>query len=100
LTVTEGKRALPRVAFGALLEAGLIKPGAILTDSKKRWKATVRIDGSLEHKGDNASIHRMGAKVQGLDACNGWTFWHVLESGNMTLIDDLRSDYRKLNKVT
>ena len=99
LEVTQGKRALPRVAFGALLESGLIKPGATLVDSKNRWQATVRIDGSLEHKGESASIHRMGAKVQGLDACNGWTFWHVRFGKKLTCIDDLRTEYRKVNKL-
>ena len=95
LVVTTGKRAEPRVAFGALLESGLLKPGAMLTDSKKRWKAKVRIDGSLEHEGETASIHRMGAKVQGLDACNGWTFWHVKDGKNWVQIDELRKTYRK-----
>ncbi len=99
LKVTEGKRSLPRVPFAALLEAGLLKPGAILSDSKKRWQAVVRIDGSLEHKGESASIHRMGAKVQGLDACNGWTFWHLVEDNGLTCIDDLRTVYRKMNKL-
>lgn len=99
LTVTVGKRALPRVAFGSLLEAGLIEPGAILTDSKKRWQATVRIDASLEREGESASIHRMGAKVQGLDACNGWTFWHVVTGDKMVCIDDLRDIYRKEHMV-
>lgn len=99
LTVTVGKRALPRVAFGALLEAGLIEPGAILTDSKKRWQATVRIDASLEREGESASIHRMGAKVQGLDACNGWTFWHVVTGDKMVCIDELRDIYRKEHMV-
>ncbi|MGI9352642.1 MAG: site-specific DNA-methyltransferase [Rhizobiaceae bacterium] len=95
LVVTTGKRAEPRVAFGALLESGLLKPGAVLSDSKKRWKAKVRIDGSLEHEGETASIHRMGAKVQGLDACNGWTFWHVIDGKTWKPIDELRKTYRR-----
>ena len=94
LVVTTGKRAEPRVAFGALLESGLLKPGAVLTDSKKRWKAKVRIDGSLERDGETASIHKMGAIVQGLDACNGWTFWHVKNGSNWIQIDELRKTYR------
>ncbi len=94
LVVTTGKRAEPRVAFGALLESGLLKPGTVLTDTKKRWKAKVRIDGSLEHNGETASIHRMGAKVQGLDACNGWTFWHTIEGKNLVKIDEIRKTYR------
>jgi modification methylase len=36
----------------------------------------VRADGTLSLGRDAGSIHRLGAMVQGLDACNGWTFWH------------------------
>jgi modification methylase len=32
----------------------------------------------------------MGARVQGLDACNGWTFWHYERVGGLTQIDELR----------
>ncbi len=95
LVVTTGKRAEPRVAFGALLETGLLKAGDTLTDSKKRWKAKVRIDGSLEREGETASIHKMGAKVQSLDACNGWTFWHVKQGKDWVVIDTLRKQYRE-----
>ena len=94
LQVTTGKRAEPRVAFGSLVESGYLKPGTLLTDSKKRWKAKVRIDGSLENAGETASIHRMGAMVQGLDACNGWTFWHFAEGAELKQIDELRKAYR------
>ncbi len=94
LTVTTGKRALPRVAFGAVIEAGLLSAGDVLQDSKKRWSAKIRIDGSLEWDGETASIHRMGAKVQGLDACNGWTFWYIDKGDGFKPIDDLRNQYR------
>lgn len=94
LAVTTGKRAEPRVAFGALIESGLLSAGTKLFDGKKRWAATVRIDGSLEIDGETASIHKMGAKVQGLDACNGWTFWHTENAGNLTQIDEIRKRYR------
>ena len=95
LAVTTSKRAEPRVAFGALIESGLLHAGTQLTDSKRRWQATVRIDGSLEEGGETASIHRTGARVQGLDACNGWTFWHFEQDGKLMPIDHLRDRYRK-----
>ena len=94
LAVTTGKRAEPRVAFGALIETGLLSAGTVLTDTKKRWQATVRLDGSLVMAGESASIHRMGAKVQGLDACNGWTFWHYEDGGKLLQIDEIRKKYR------
>jgi modification methylase len=90
LEVSRSKRAEPRVAFGALVEAGLVTPGAVLTDSRGRHRAEVRIDGTLRSGTHAGSIHRVGALVQGLDACNGWTFWHTERAGKRVPIDDLR----------
>jgi modification methylase len=36
----------------------------------------------------------LGAKVQGLDACNGWTFWHFDDGQSLRPIDELRSVIR------
>lgn len=94
LTMVEGKRSAPRIPFGNLIEAGLIRPGETVTDAKAEIAAIVRTDGSLlsgEHQG---SIHRVGAAVQGRDACNGWTFWHVERGGVRRPIDDLRTEVR------
>lgn len=90
LRVIPGKRAEPRVAFSSLLESGLIASGTVLYDTRRRWAAQVRADGTLFFEGQAASIHRMGAKVQGLDACNGWTFWHYEDGEKLTPIDELR----------
>ncbi len=90
LTVMTGKRAEPRVAFVSLLDTGLIAPGATLYDTCKRWAAKVRADGTLAIGENAGSIHKMGAEVQGLDACNGWTFWHYERAGGLTPIDELR----------
>ncbi|WOC15309.1 site-specific DNA-methyltransferase [Pseudochrobactrum sp. MP213Fo] len=94
LKVMTGKRAEPRVAFISVIEAGLLRPGAVLCDAKRRHAAIVRADGTLAVNGDAGSIHRMGAKVQGFDACNGWTFWHYEEEGVLKSIDLLRSEMR------
>src|SRR3954464_10478735 len=45
-------RDAPRVAFSALVERGLVKPGAKLVDGKKRHRALVRADGAVS-LGDN-----------------------------------------------
>ncbi len=94
LKVMTGKRAEPRVAFVSVIEAGLLRPGTVLCDAKRRHAAIVRADGTLSASGDAGSIHRMGAKVQGFDACNGWTFWHYEENGVLKPIDALRAEIR------
>lgn len=89
------KRAEPRIPFGTLLEAGLIAPGAVLADARGRHRATVRADGTIAVGDAAGSIHRMGALVQGADACNGWTFWHVERAGRLEPIDVLRGEVRR-----
>jgi len=87
-------REAPRVPFAALVERGLVVPGITLVDAKKRHQALVRADGALALGEAVGSIHRIGALAQGLEACNGWTFWHVETSQGLTLIDTLRAKVR------
>jgi modification methylase len=87
-------REAPRVAFASLIERGLISPGAKLVDAKRRHKALVRADGAIALGETVGSIHRIGAVAQGLEACNGWTFWHVETSDGLTSIDALRAEVR------
>jgi modification methylase len=87
------KRDAPRIPFGALVETGMLAPGALLTDSKRRWQARVLADASLEWDGQQGSIHRIGAAAQGAPACNGWTFWHYEEEGALAPLDTLRQRY-------
>lgn len=88
------KRAEPRIPFGALIETGLLKPGAVLTDPSRRHIAKVRADGSLAAGDATGSIHQIGAKVQGAPACNGWTFWHIEQRGKLVPIDVYRQKLR------
>ncbi|ODT79591.1 site-specific DNA-methyltransferase [Devosia sp.] len=91
---TTPKRKEARIPFGSLVEQGLIEPGAQLFDAGRRYSAMVRADGSLVSGRHQGSIHKVGALVQGSEACNGWTFWHHEQNGRMAPIDDLRSDIR------
>jgi modification methylase len=88
------KRSAPRVAFGSLVEMGLIEPGTELYDDRQRYSALVRADGSLVSGDHMGSIHRVGALVQGAEACNGWTFWHARQGSRLAPIDDFRSQVR------
>lgn len=94
LMVTKSKRAEPRVPFGSIIERGLIEPGSKLYDSRGRHAATVRADGTLACQEEAGSIHKIGAHVQGAEACNGWTFWHFKADGQMKPIDLLRQQVR------
>jgi modification methylase len=87
-------REAPRVPFSTLVERGLVMPGIRLVDAKKRHQALVRADGALALGEAVGSIHRIGALAQGLEACNGWTFWHVETPQGLTVIDALRARVR------
>ena len=87
------KREQPRVAFGVLVESGLVGAGTKLTDAKRRWTATVRADGSIACEAHAGSIHKVGAALQGAPSCNGWTFWHVEEGGSLIVLDALRQQH-------
>ena len=88
------RRSEPRVAFAAVVEAGLARPGEQLFDVGRRCSAVVRADGALALGPAVGSIHKIGALAQGLPACNGWSFWHIERAGRLTPIDDLRAVMR------
>ena len=92
--VAPQKREEPRIPFGTLVERGLLKPGEVLFDARRRWTAKVRADGTVISADAKGSIHRVGAHVQGAPACNGWAFWHVERKGAMVPIDALRQRVR------
>jgi modification methylase len=87
-------REAPRVPFATLIERGLVSAGAQLTDARRRHKALVRADGAVALGEKVGSIHRIGALVQGLEACNGWAFWHVETPKGLISIDALRAEIR------
>jgi len=91
---TPEKRQEPRVAFGELVERGMLRAGDELVDVRRRVIARVNADGSIAAGGDRGSIHQIGAKVQNAPACNGWTFWHTKSSGRYVPIDALRERIR------
>jgi modification methylase len=94
LATFQTARDAPRVPFATLIERGMISPGDKLTDAKRRVKALVRADGAVALGETVGSIHRIGALAQGLEACNGWTFWHVETKRGLTSIDHFRSEIR------
>jgi modification methylase len=110
LELTQSPKAQPRVAFGTLVERGLVKPGMQLFGparaaqnkarkvSGSQIKARVRADGSVklgaEKNAPSGSIHKMGAAAQGAPSCNGWTYWHYKDGEKLVPIDNLRQKVR------
>ncbi|GAD60242.1 modification methylase [Brevundimonas abyssalis TAR-001] len=94
LAVMGSKKAEPRVPFGALVEAGLLRPGDRLYCPRGEREARVRADGSLAHGDLTGSIHKLGALLDNAPACNGWTFWRYKTDRGFQLIDDLRTQMR------
>ena len=98
LDTVENKKSKPRIPFGSLVEMGIIKPGSILFDQKRKFNAKIMADGSLKHKGNEGSIHRVAAKIMGTESYNGWTYWYCNIKGNSVSIDNLRQ--RLISKNT
>tara|TARA_A100001388_G_scaffold233468_1_gene186450 strand:- start:52 stop:660 length:609 start_codon:yes stop_codon:yes gene_type:complete len=90
----EQKREQPRIPFGWLLERGLLEPGQVLTDSRRRHSARVRADGTLTTGEFKGSIHQVGAFVQKAPACNGWQYWYAEKLGKLVPIDLYRQKIR------
>jgi len=94
LVSTPAKRKEARIPFGWLVERGLLKPGEVLHDERRRYKARVRADGTLISADVRGSIHQVGAQVQKAPACNGWQFWCMEVKGELVPIDVLRQKLR------
>ena len=93
LATMNAGRTAPKVAFGALVEGGLVPPGTQLFDRKRRWSAQVRADGSLMCGTQAGSIHGLGKELQGAPSCNGWSFWHIERGDTFEPLDTIRQLY-------
>ena len=89
--LTQSKRNQPRFKFGILVESGELSPGTILYSRNRRYRGIVKADSFIQTELGTGSIHKAGALVQGIDACNRWDFWHFeTHEGNLKPIDELR----------
>ena len=86
----------PRVPFGKLLEAGLLRPGENLYFRKNRsLNAKVKPDGRLRINGFEGSIHQTGSYLSGGSPCNGWEHWYYRDGeGELRSINALREVVR------
>jgi len=92
-----GKRDLPRVPFGRLLERGLLRPGQKLYFGRNgRLAATVLANGHIKYKNFIGSIHQVGRDIS-QSPCNGWEQWYYVDpqTGRRMVLDKLRELVRK-----
>jgi len=92
VTMTPNKREAVRVPFGSLVERGLVPPGTEVMDKQRRVRAVVSADGTLLSGSVRGSIHQVGAAVQNVPSCNGWTFWHFERGGKLVALDQVRTE--------
>jgi modification methylase len=87
----------PRIAFAKLLELGLVKEGDLLRFGNQQVYAVVQPDGTLKSGDAAGSIHRVGARMGNLPACNGWEHWMYLDpsAGKYVVINELRRQARR-----
>jgi site-specific DNA-methyltransferase (adenine-specific) len=95
--VRDRRRLEPRVSVGALLEAGLIQPGATLYFRRQEaTQARLKPDGQLVCDGVEGSIHQVGRHLMGGSPCNGWEHWYFTDDdGQFRPLDVLRERYRR-----
>ena len=89
------RSAEPRIPFGQIVEAGLLRPGddALLTPRAATPPACAPT-AAWRSASLTGSIHKVGAMVQSPPACNGWTFWHFELEGALVTIDAFRATVR------
>jgi len=96
LFAAPSRKNMEKVTMGNLLESGLIRVGDLFFSATQKHKAVVCADGGLKVGDARGSIHKMGARLEGRQSCNGWDYWwYVTPSGHLHSIDELRSIYRR-----
>jgi site-specific DNA-methyltransferase (adenine-specific) len=88
-------RLQPRIPFGALLEAGLLKPGQMLYFAKDESViATILANGQLQCGSLTGSIHAIAKSLFNGAPANGWDNWLYENDGKKFLINTLRQIIR------
>ena len=99
LDTIENNKSKPRIPFGSLVELGILKPGTVLFDPKKKFNAKIMVDGSIKCNESEGSIHKVAAKIMGAESFNGWTYWHCDINGSTVVIDSLRQKFISERRV-
>ncbi len=90
-----GKKRLPRVPLGVLLEAGYLQPGQPLYFRRNMTLAArLRADGKISINDTVGSIHAIGSQLSKGSPCNGWEHWYYQDDeGVLHPLDVLRHQW-------
>ena len=95
LVVTGSKKSEPRIPFGMVVEAGLLRAGDELYCPKgSRTRAGARRRQPGRRRRSPARSTRSAPWSIRPPACNGWTFWHLKTDRGLAPIDVLRAKVR------
>jgi modification methylase len=88
-------RSIPRVPFGRLLEAGLLRPGQVLYFvNDESVTATILANGQLISGYLRGSIHTLAKLLSKNAPANGWESWLYESQGKKLVINELRQIIR------
>lgn len=84
-----------KVTYKNLLEKQMISPNEKIYSPDGNIEAIWCDDSYVDLGNEHLSIHIGAARCLNRTNYNGWTYWHILRDGKLTLIDNLREEYRK-----
>lgn len=87
----------PKVPMKKLLERGLLTEEQSLYTSKGEEVCKVKADGNVFNKYGTLSIHKMSAKLLGLNNNNGWDYFYAYYGNELISINKLRYIYKDLS---
>ena len=95
LAVTGSKQSEPRIPFGQIVEAGLLRRRRRCSYSPKgRHAAASAPTAAWSPATCPARSTRSAPWCRARPACNGWTYWHFKRDGVSVPIDFLREQVR------
>ena len=87
----------PKVPMKKLVERGLLTEEQSLYTSKGEEVCKVKADGNVSNKYGTLSIHKMSAKLLGLNNNNGWDYFYAYYDNELISINKLRYIYKDLS---
>lgn len=85
----------PKVPLKTLIETRYLSVNQEMFDKNGVFICRLNEDGSVYDDAETLSIHKMSAKALNKKNNNGWNYFYVIYSGNLTSIDDLRYLYKE-----